>query len=260
MQLFQNHPFSTVASTARRYNVSDHVIERFLKKNGIRCRSAACEARMTDAQKLDRIAFCETMLEEWDNQRLRNIVFTDEKTFCTDVRWRKKVYRPINTRYHPHYTQTTRVSGRITDAFWGYITANGPGELIHINARFTAAQYMNIIENHVFPMMDVFDEPHVYMHDNSPVHTATAVYQLLDTHPVELLPWPPYSPDLNPIENVWSNITRNWPNFDDRNHNVLQETIQQRWNDLRDTPRNKFDFIINTFLSLFSHITKLFYL
>lgn len=259
LELFQNQPFSTVASIARRYNVSHHVIKRLLKKDGIRCRRAACQAKLTDAQKVDRIAFCEDMLENWDNRRLKTIIFTDEKTFSTDVSWRKNVYRPINTRYHPNYTQTTRVSGRISDAFWGFITADGPGELIHIDSRFTALQYMNIIENHVFPMMDAFNEPHVYMHDNAPVHTANAVTNLLNSYPVDVLHWPPYSPDLNPIENVWSTVTRNWPDFDRRDHNILREVIQQRWNRLRNMPRNKFDFLINTFFSEFFYVEHFYF-
>ncbi|KAH0557569.1 hypothetical protein KQX54_008410 [Cotesia glomerata] len=44
-----------------------------------------------------------------------------------------------------------------------------------------------------------------FMHDNSPVHTAAIVKEWFNQHPdVHLLPHPPYSPDLNPIENICS--------------------------------------------------------
>lgn len=42
------------------------------------------------------------------------------------------------------------------------------------------------------------------MHDNAPVHTAYIVQQILEELHIEVMIWPPYSPDLNPIENLWA--------------------------------------------------------
>lgn len=42
------------------------------------------------------------------------------------------------------------------------------------------------------------------MHDNAPVHTAAIVQQVLAQLELEVMIWPPYSPDLNPIENIWA--------------------------------------------------------
>jgi transposase len=45
------------------------------------------------------------------------------------------------------------------------------------------------------------------MQDNASIHTARIVQRWLRnwarTNQVELLAWPPYSPDLNPEENLW---------------------------------------------------------
>jgi transposase len=45
-----------------------------------------------------------------------------------------------------------------------------------------------------------------YMQDNAPIHRARIVTDWLEANDVKVLPWPPYSPDINPIENVWSHI------------------------------------------------------
>lgn len=48
----------------------------------------------------------------------------------------------------------------------------------------------------------------IFQQDNAPVHKARLVQDwvqgFVEDNDVELMTWPPYSPDLNPIENVWS--------------------------------------------------------
>ena len=39
--------------------------------------------------------------------------------------------------------------------------------------------------------------------DNAPIHISNLVKNWLETHSVWTLEFPPYSPNLNPIENLW---------------------------------------------------------
>ncbi|CCE34690.1 uncharacterized protein CPUR_08626 [Claviceps purpurea 20.1] len=50
----------------------------------------------------------------------------------------------------------------------------------------------------------MLDGDTVFMHDNVPIHTAKIVKECPEELGVSPLEWPPYSPGLNPIENLWS--------------------------------------------------------
>jgi len=41
-----------------------------------------------------------------------------------------------------------------------------------------------------------------FMQDNAPIHMAQRIEDWFENHAIPRLSWPPYSPDLNPIENV----------------------------------------------------------
>ena len=61
--------------------------------------------------------------------------------------------------------------------------------------------------------------PPIFMHDNAPVHSAASVRQYLATNGVVSMAWPPFSPDLNPIENIWG---------------MMKTYIQDRYGDVLD--------------------------
>lgn len=81
----------------------------------------------------------------------------------------------------------------------------------------------------------------IFMQDNAPVHTAYVVRDWLNEQEFEVMVWPPHSPDLNPIENLWAllkakiNELRKDLNTlpdNDETLEILVETAQQAWSEI----------------------------
>ncbi|GFY06048.1 transposable element Tcb1 transposase [Trichonephila clavipes] len=48
----------------------------------------------------------------------------------------------------------------------------------------------------------------IFQQDNARPHVARIVQRIFVNHQIELLPWPARSPDLSPIETMWSMIAQ----------------------------------------------------
>ena len=70
------------------------------------------------------------------------------------------------------------------------------------------------------------------MQDNAPCHKAKGVLTWLGKRNVIILEWPPQSPDLNPLENLWAILFSAVKEKYDQNINSLQDlrvALKQEW-------------------------------
>ena len=66
--------------------------------------------------------------------------------------------------------------------------------------------------------------------DNDPKHTSHVAKQFIAENSINTIDWPSNSPDLNPIENIWTIIKNNVEKRMPQNINELTKFLAEEWN------------------------------
>jgi transposase len=136
---------------------------------------------------------------------LENVIWTDESRVASHPN-NRKVAVWTNTGEVP--IQTKMHSGGNSVMFWGCFSKHGPGPLVSLKGTMDGPEYIKVLTENLLPDLRLAKEtiPGTWrmMQDNAPCHTAKPVKAFLERKKVEFIDWPPYSPDLNPIENIWN--------------------------------------------------------
>jgi transposase len=67
----------------------------------------------------------------------------------------------------------------------------------------TARRYIAVLEEY---LPTILNHDSIFMQDNAKIHKAHIVRDWFIDQGTELMDWPLYSPDLNPIENLWKRL------------------------------------------------------
>jgi transposase len=123
---------------------------------------------------------------------------------------------------------------------WSCMTWYGPGFWAKIDTTLDAELYVRILTEDLWDTVNWYDidpEQFIFQHDNDPKHTSQKARDYLASIGMteasgRVLTWPAQSPDLNPIEHLWTHLKRKLRDIKPyaKGEHELWERITQIWN------------------------------
>jgi transposase len=140
----------------------------------------------------------------WSGADWAQVIFSDETYVdLTDSR-SHFVRRGFERISAGHVTARRAYVRRVL--FWGCISSQGTGPLVPSEGTIDAIRYQHILQGHLRPIATTWYRRRAwwFQQDNAPAHRAASTLQWLADKHIRVMEWPPYSPDINPIENMWA--------------------------------------------------------
>ena len=130
------------------------------------------------------------------------IIWSDEKKFNLDGCDGQRSYWH-DIRKEPMYFSKRNYGGGSL-MIWGAFCGNRKVGLAFVSCRMDSTEYQEVLSSHLLPFLEEQREQgFLFQQDNARIHVSRSTMAFLNEHNLAVLDWPPCSPDLNPIENIW---------------------------------------------------------
>ncbi|OXA54337.1 Transposable element Tc3 transposase [Folsomia candida] len=188
------------------FTVSKDTVHRSLTNNtDLEWRKKLTQPPLTQRHKGARLEFARKHMS-WDKE-WQKVIFTDEKKFNLDG--------PDGYSYYWHHLKkepeifSKRQAGGGSVMLWGGFGYNGKTELASIPPRTDSLGYQEVLKaNLIREGPKIGGRGWIFQQDNASIHASRSTMDFLARKNVRTLPWLARSPDLNPMENLWAELSR----------------------------------------------------
>lgn len=218
--------------------ISITTVRRRLKEAGLNGRVAKRKPLLRAVNKQKRLEFAKKH-RNWTIDQWKSVLWTDESKFeIFGSRRRQYVRRKVGQRLDQRCIMPTVKFGGGSIMVWGAFSFDGVGELVKIDGIMNKQSYHRILQNVAIPSgIGLIGYGFVFQQDNDPKHTSRLCRNYLESKEnegvLEIMSWPPQSPDLNPIELLWDELDRQVRDLRPTNQKHLWDILKRCWDNLK---------------------------
>ena len=120
---------------------------------------------------------------------------------------------------------------------WGCMGWEGVGKLAEVEGRMDANQYVGILKGNLLPSLEESGVPLDdvnFQQDNDPKHISKKAKRWMEDNGINVLHWPPQSPDLSPIEHLWNHTKKELSKHPRQAKGVWEiwDRVAELWNNI----------------------------
>jgi transposase len=210
-----------------------------LRERGYTRRIALAKPLLSDDNIKKRLEWAEEH-EHWSCEQWTRILWSDE-TWVTGGRHRRKWVTCLPGESLDPTCLVDKVPKRRGWMFWGCFSGSEKGPAIFWEKEWGSINQRSYCDR-IVPLIEGWMKMRpgqVFMQDGAKAHSARDTQLDLAERGVYPIFWPPFSPDLNPIEAVWNQM-KNWiekhhpdqPAGRQRTYDQLRAIVQEAWDSI----------------------------
>lgn len=201
--------------------ISHSTVQRILRYQGISYKSYSRRLPLTKERREKRVQFARRMQKQ--KQKWASTIITDEASFWLNKARPGKVWTA-----NPDEEVGLGVHGAKIHC-WGGISARGALKLEIFEENLNAEAYIQILRRKLPEIQRLYPEGWQWQQDGSGVHRAGIANNFIAQEVPKKIEWPPYSPDISPIENIWGWLKGKVAKDCPKNVEALKKSIRTHW-------------------------------